>query len=237
MNRWLEDDDGLSLSEFVAETLDRLAVPFAAACRFSNAGLTRHMEWRQVWDQRSEDRGETRDSVNAPPRYEPADFAAASFFALRGKLDVPKERFISYPGCESDEDGGPATAGPAGTTCSGHRRWPRCTRSARPTKAWTADRLTPMLAGLLEVLPWLKQWHNEPDAEFGGLKMGEYFAQFLDGECQTLGLTDADLEAWRPTKKAKKSVRTPEPDVRHSEGERGPRKKKAAAAEPREADS
>jgi hypothetical protein len=29
---------------------------------------------------------------------------APAYSGLRGKLDVPKERFISYPGCESDED-------------------------------------------------------------------------------------------------------------------------------------
>ena len=33
---------------------------------------------------------------------------------------------------------------------------------------WDAKRLTPPLAGLLELVPWLKQWHNEPSAEFGG---------------------------------------------------------------------
>jgi hypothetical protein len=32
------------------------------------------------------------------------------------------------------------------------------------------------------------------------LRMGDYFAQFLDGELATLSLTTAQLEAWRPQK-------------------------------------
>jgi hypothetical protein len=57
-----------------------------------------------------------------------------------------------------------------------------------------------MLAGLVELLPWIQQWHNELDPEYG-LRMGDYFAQFLDGELATLGLTRAQLEAWRPAKR------------------------------------
>ncbi|MCP4660405.1 MAG: hypothetical protein GY856_33810, partial [bacterium] len=47
-------------------------------------------------------------------------------------------------------------------------------------------RLTPMLAGLLELLPWLKQWHNEPSEEHYGERLGDYFEGFLEGECAAL---------------------------------------------------
>ncbi len=60
-----------------------------------------------------------------------------------------------------------------------------------------------MLAGLLEPIPWVKQWHNEPSAEFGDLRPGDDFETFLDGECHTLGLTRDNLRAWRPTEKGK----------------------------------
>lgn len=60
-----------------------------------------------------------------------------------------------------------------------------------------------MLAGLLELIPWVKQWHNEPSEEFGGLRMGDYYEQFLDGECRLHGLTHDDLRAWRPAKKTR----------------------------------
>jgi hypothetical protein len=59
-----------------------------------------------------------------------------------------------------------------------------------------------MLAGLLELLPWIKQWHNDPDASFSGLRMGDYFEQFLDGQLHELGLTRKDLADWRPAKKS-----------------------------------
>ena len=51
-----------------------------------------------------------------------------------------------------------------------------------------------MLAGLLELLPWVKQWHNEPSDEFDGLRLGDYFERFINGECRELGLTHEDLK-------------------------------------------
>ena len=61
-----------------------------------------------------------------PPKYTSADFARAEYWSHRGKLDVPKERFILYP------DAGRETAtrrrcsaGLAGTTRSRRSRWRR----------------------------------------------------------------------------------------------------------------
>jgi len=82
-----------------------------------------------------------------------------------------------------------------------------------------------MLAGLLELLPWIKQWHNEPDAEFDGQRMGDFFAQFLDGECQALGLTHADLEAWRPTRATKNSTKTARTQATSDEADSPPAKR------------
>ena len=38
----------------------------------------------------------------------------------------------------------------------------------------------PLLACLLELVPWLKQWHNDLDAAFDGLRMGDYFENFVE---------------------------------------------------------
>ena len=47
-------------------------------------------------------------------------------------------------------------------------------------------------------MPWLKQWHNEVDPEYG-LRMGDYYADFVDDEAQALGLTAAmQVRAWQP---------------------------------------
>ncbi len=98
-----------------------------------------------------------------------------------------------------------------------------------------------MLAGLLELLPWIKQWHNEPSAEYGGLRMGEYFEQFLDGECRQHGLTRDDLRAWRPAKKTRagskrKQVEAVEAPVKPKKA-RGKKKAAAVVASPAETEA
>jgi hypothetical protein len=61
---------------------------------------------------------------------------------------------------------------------------------------WDAARLTPILAGLQELVPWLQQWHNEEDPTYG-LKLGDYFADYVNEERRTLGLTLEILEEAR----------------------------------------
>ena len=198
----------VSFEECAALIRDRLgasAVPFSAAARLNDSGMAKYRIWEGVWNaQRAEDRDGGSHSVDVPPKYEPADFLESGFFRWRGKLDVPKERFISYPGCESDEDGEPVY---------GWAGWDHLQRAQalaslylkrKDGEGWGKERLTPMLAGLLELIPWVKQWHNEPSAEFEGLRMGDYFEQFLDGECRQLGLTHDDLRAWRPPSKTRR---------------------------------
>ncbi len=42
------------------------------------------------------------------------------------------------------------------------------------------------------------QWHNAPSAEFDGQRLGDYFENYLDGECALWDLSREDLRAWRP---------------------------------------
>ena len=60
----------------------------------------------------------------------------------------------------------------------------------------TADRLTPLLAGLAELLPWLKQWHEDVDPATGE-GLGTWFAGFVAEEARALGTTVEALGAWR----------------------------------------
>jgi hypothetical protein len=39
-----------------------------------------------------------------------------------------------------------------------------------------------MLAGMAELVPWVLQWHDEPDPVYGD-RMGQYFTGFVDSEC------------------------------------------------------
>ena len=66
-------------------------------------------------------------------------------------------------------------------------------------------RLIPLLANLIEFLPWLKQWHNEPNANFDGLRMGDYFEGFVNEEARNLGKTFAEIMDWVPPKKVAKA--------------------------------
>ena len=69
-------------------------------------------------------------------------------------------------------------------------------------------RLIPLLASLIELLPWLKQWHNDPNPNFDGLRMLDYFDGFVNVEARNLGKTLAEIKAWVPPKKVAKAPKT-----------------------------
>lgn len=223
---------GQSLRAILADT----AVPFASTHLFAGSGLEKRALWQRTWDlQRRQDAGEDVGPIPVPPKYAQDDYRDPVFWRLRGKLDVPKERFISYPGCESDHDGEPVYGWAGWNHLQRAQALSKLYQARKAEEGWGAERLTPMLAGLLELIPWVKQWHNDPNEEYGGEKMGDALEQFIDGECRSLGLTHDDLRAWRPpekgrkrraaTKKAEASEAAPAPKKARG------RKKKAAAVE------
>lgn len=198
------------LERLVSDLLRGDGVPYLAAHRYSTTGLEKHAVWRETWDkQRQEDAGEKVGKIDVPPKYATKDFRRPSYWTHRGKLDVPKERFVLYPNAETDGDDTPL-AGWAG--------WDHLQRatalsalyqSRKTDEGWEAERLTPLLAGLHELVSWLIQWHNEPDPAFGGQRLGHFFRDFVAGEARSFGLSTADLEAWRPpqARRGKKKTR------------------------------
>ena len=81
--------------------------------------------------------------IPVPPKYGSGDFLRTSYWRHRGKLDVPKERFISYPTATRDDDGTLLPGWPAGTTARtrcADRRPPRRGRVGRRTAAAVARR-------------------------------------------------------------------------------------------------
>jgi hypothetical protein len=141
--------------------------------------------------------------IPVPPKYGSADFLSPDFWRLRLGLDVPKERFVSFPGCSPEADGSLVV------TWAGYDHLARATaigttyQNRKDEEGWPAERLTPLLAGLQELLPRLIQWHNDYDATIGG-GMGDYFADLVTEEARVLGLTEAALAAWRPPAKPRK---------------------------------
>jgi hypothetical protein len=71
------------------------------------------------------------------------------------------------------------------------------------------DRLVPLLAGIHERVPWLLQRHNEPSAAFGGMKLGEFFRDFVAGEAHSLGVAVGDLRTWTPPAATKRTTVDP----------------------------
>jgi hypothetical protein len=189
---------GFDLTQIVAELVAGESVPFLPVLRYSNTGMRTRAQWEDCWAlQRREDAGENADKIPAPPKYQGRDFLKTEYWRLRGGLDVPRERWASYPGCERGAD----TSLPI--TWAGWNHLQQATAlgayylEMKENEGWEPSRLQPLLAGLLELVPWLEQWHNEIDPAYGE-RMGTYYRGFVTEEARALGFTLDDLHAWKP---------------------------------------
>ena len=185
-------------SALVAALVAAESVPFLPVLRYTEAGLRKRAQWEATWGlQRREDAGEAVGEIPVPPKYKSTDFLKADYWRLRGGLDVPKERWVSYPGAERGADGSLVIAWAGWNHLQQATALAAYTLDMKENEGWEPARLQPLLAGLLELIPWLKQWHNDYDAEHA-TRMGDYFAGFLADEARALGLTLDALRAWRP---------------------------------------
>lgn len=194
---------GTSLGRLLADE----AVPFLAAYRYKESGLRKRRAWERTWElQRQEDAGTYNPAprerggqgpIPVPPKYTNTDFVRLPYWSHRGKLDVPKERFISYP------DAGRATDP---TPVLGWAGWDHAQQALalatliqlREADGWPEERLVPLVAGLAELLPWVRQWHAEADPFYGGVSPAAFFAEQLDLRAHQVGKTVEELAAWRP---------------------------------------
>ncbi|MFD9835977.1 BREX-2 system adenine-specific DNA-methyltransferase PglX [[Kitasatospora] papulosa] len=187
------------LAKTVRDLLSEEHVPFVSALRYKPAALKKRADWEHVWDlQREEDaapdepaKRKIRERTPVPPKYTSADFLKVSYWRARGKLDVPKERFVSYGTVNAQS---PELYGWAGWN---HLEQALALASYIQTAGLTDDEIVPYLAGLLELQPWLDQWHGEYDADFGASPAVE-IGGFRQAKQSHLGLTDDALRAWRP---------------------------------------
>ncbi|MET8092391.1 BREX-2 system adenine-specific DNA-methyltransferase PglX [Micromonospora sp. NPDC005220] len=198
---------GQDLGKVIADLVADEHVPHLAALRYKDSGLSKRADWEHVWDlQRQEDalpdepaKREFRKQIPVPPKYTSADFLKTSYWKHRGKLDVPKERFVSYPG--ASRDGDPSLL--VGWAGWDHREQAQALATlivAREQEdGWAADRLLPLVAGLREILPWVRQWHGEFDPEWGA-SPADIYAGFLAETTNRLHLTDEALTSWRSPK-------------------------------------
>jgi len=212
----------LDLGSLVEELVAAEAVPYVAALRHTDTGMRTRATWERTWElQRKEDaidelcelpEDDPRQlsaeqatarkkaeigTIPVPPRYTSKDYRKTAYWQLRGKLDVPKERFIVYPGCERAVDPSPVIGWVGWNHLERAQALAEHLARMRQDETWDAQRLTPLLAGLAELLPWVRQWHNEHDPSLGR-RVGDAYADFLGQQLAELGLTVDDLRSWRP---------------------------------------
>lgn len=223
------DDRAFDVLALVSELVTSEAVPALPIERYKPSGLLKRKQWERTWElQRAEDAIDARvnlpdgdpqkltadeaarekqkqvGDIPVPPKYAQADFLPGPFWRLRGKLDVPKERFVSFPHVTTAD--GTALVAWAG---SDHLQLAKAVSGLyvdiRDRQGTHDDpRLFPLLAVLVDLLPWLKQYHGAIDPEFG-ISMADSFASFVATEGQRLGKSISDLAAWTPPPKAKRA--------------------------------
>jgi hypothetical protein len=185
------------VTALVTELVTGESVPYLPVLRYKPSGLRKRALWERTWElQRQQDAGEDVGDIPVPPKYTSADFQRTDFWRLRGKLDVPQERWTSYPYCSTDSDP---------TLVVGWAGWDHLQQAtalvhyydARKREGWNAKRLTPLLAGLDQLMPWIHQWHPEIEKEFGETA-GQSFQTMLEQDAHELSLTLEDIRNWQP---------------------------------------
>lgn len=176
-------------------------VPAQAAARYKPSGMTKRREWERTWDlQRAEDRGEDVGRIAVPPKYASSDFRKAPYWKHRGKLDVPKERFVSVHGAERDASGGDSTMVLAWAGFD-HAQLAQALATLlfqrQTADGWSGERLIPLVAALDEVVPWVQQWHPDVDPSFGQ-PLGTFYRGLIDQALESIGATRATLAEWAP---------------------------------------
>jgi hypothetical protein len=186
--------DDYDLAAEVTKLVAEQAVPFLAVYRYKASGLRKREQWERTWDlQRREDEGEKmRKPIPVPPKYAGADFAKVSYWRNRGKLDVPKERFIAYPKAGRDADKTPVIGWAGWNHLDQAQALATLYINRKTDEGWLGERLLPLLAGLVELEPWLYQWYSDPAPHYPG-SPAAFYTTLIDTELSSLGYGRADL--------------------------------------------
>jgi hypothetical protein len=85
-----------NLSQAIAEVLAGSSVPNSRFHLYSESGLVKREAWERSWEQERRRLVGEKSPVDVPPTYGDDDFLQPEHWQLRGKLDVPSERFIAF---------------------------------------------------------------------------------------------------------------------------------------------
>ena len=130
--------------------------------------------------------------IPVPPKYAQADFAKVSYWRNRGKLDVPKERFIAYPHAGRDSDRSPLIGWAGWDHLDQAQALAAVYIDRKQVGGWPTTRLLPLLAGLVELESWLHQWHDESAPGYPG-SPAAFYTTFIDAELAAHGADRADV--------------------------------------------
>jgi hypothetical protein len=171
-------------STIVAELLQECQVPYLPALYLREGSLCKYADWWEVWAlQRREDTHGTEEEIPSPSKYISADFLRATYWSQRGRSNIPNERFISY----------------LSTGRFGWAGWDHYERAlilvGLIEEGYDA---VPLLAGLLDLLPWVEQWHAEADSRYAG-SPAEVIESYVEEAMAARGLTWEGVLGWRPS--------------------------------------
>ena len=187
----------VDLIKALTDLLTPEVVPYLAAWRLKPKAMDKFRAWQETWElQRREDAGETGLDIPVPPKYTSADFRKSTYMAHRGKLDVPKERFIHYPNAGLAADG---------TLQLGWAGWNHFQQYLALANLMddmvrdgaADDALVPLVAGLGELVFWVEQWHDEIDPAYG-VNAAEFARTDYDQRRAQVGASETDLLSWQP---------------------------------------
>ena len=191
--------EGADLANVIAEITQEEHVPYLAALRYTDTGLRKRARWEHTWElQRKEDANGRLPEIPVPPKYTSADFLKPAYWRQRGKFDIPNERFVSY-----------TPIPPNGEMLIGWAGWKDSERASvlisliedrKGPGAIANHSVVPLLAGLRELLPWLRQWHGQPELPFWPDSPAEEVRTYLENKQSKHSLLDSDLTTWRAPK-------------------------------------
>ena len=134
-------------------------------------------------EQLTTDHRQLTTSIPVPPKYKSSDFQSSTYWRLRGKLDVPKERWVSFPHCEC-EDQSLVIAWAGYDHLQLTKAFAAFFAEVQQTGGSEDPRLVALLGCILELNPRVKQWNNDVDPDFG-YRLGDYFDDFVANEART----------------------------------------------------
>jgi hypothetical protein len=99
----LANTPSFDLGMLIVDLVSEEAVPNHPLHVYTEAGLGKYAAWEETWRlQRCKDAGDQVNEIAIPPEYSQGsrgkskDFVRDRYWRLRGKLDVPKERFLAF---------------------------------------------------------------------------------------------------------------------------------------------